>query len=212
MTDQRIIDYVKSALSNNTPIRQIKDNLISKGWTEFDINQALDAATQERIFPKAPKHSRSAMIAILFIVIVSAGVLGFYIVNKKETRPIEAVPQFNPVKDCLENFDCFIQQAQSCKLSKLKFTTQPIDISGIMQTTTTFYETKGAEAGKCVLYVKTLQADANRQADIAEGLDGTCRLNANDLVAMLSKWKQGTFSSEDLKTEECEGTMFVQQP
>ena len=190
MADQRIVDYVKSALSDNMPVRQIKDNLISKGWTELDVNQAIDAATQERIFPKAPKHSRSVMIAILFIIIVSAGAFGFYIVNKKETKPIEAAPTFNVVKDCLENFDCFIQQAQNCKMSKLK-------------TTTTSYEIKGLENGKCGFYIK---------ADTAEGLDGACKFSTNELTALLSKWKEGTFSKDDFKAAECEGKMFVQQP
>ena len=189
MADQRIADYVKSALSSNMPIRQIKDNLISKGWTEFDVNRALDAATHERIFPKAPKHSMSVMIALLFIVIVSAGAFGFYIVNKKEIKPIEAVPTFNLVKDCLDNFDCFIQQAQSCKLSKLK-------------STTTSYEIKGMENGKCALYMKELQADAS--------LDGTCRFSTSDLVMLLGKWKTGTFSTEDFKAAECSGKMFEQ--
>lgn len=192
MTDQRIVDYVKSALSNNMPIRQIKDNLISKGWSELDVNHALDAATQERIFPRAPKHSMSVMMAILLIVIVAAGAFGFYIMNKKETKPsIEAAPTFNLVKDCLDNFDCLIQQAQSCKLSKLK-------------STTTSYEIKGMENGKCALYMKTLQADSS--------IDGTCNFNTNDLIMLLGRWKTGIFSTEDFKAAECSGTMFAQQP
>lgn len=240
MADQRIVDYAKSALSENVSIAQIKENLVSKGWSEFDVNQALDAATQERIFPKAPKHSRSVMLAIFLIVIISAGAFGFYIVNKKDTgSSIEAAPTFNLIKECLENFDCFIQESKSCKTSKLKYTTQPIDIRGVLQTTTNFYEIKGLENGKCVLYIQTLKIDlkfsdnltrqmsasgntqeqitqqeqtSNQEADKLEGLDGTCKFNTNDLTALLNKWKIGTFSTDDFKVAECSGKMFQRQP
>ena len=41
-----------------------------------------------------------------------------------------------------------------------------------------------------------------------EGRDGTCKFNTNDLTEMLTRWKQGTFSTEDWNVAECQGAYF----
>jgi len=100
-----------------------------------------------------------------------------------------------------------------------------------------FYEIKGLEDGKCILYLKvknrsiefsTLmkerllnsgfteeqiqkqEEDANKEAQLLVGKDGTCRFNNNtDLTYFLNKWKEGTFSGSDWAVADCEGKMFT---
>jgi len=36
-------------------------------------------------------------------------------------------------------------------------------------------------------------------------MEQTCKFNTEDLTAMLNRWKQGSFSTEDFDVAECEG-------
>ena len=199
MADQRLADYVKSALSTNKSVEQIKQDLISRGWSNSDINEAFDIATNQQLFHEPKKHPKFLMMFTLLIVIVSAGLIGSNIIKKRgESTQIEAAPTFNLVKDCMDNIDCFIDASKSCKASRLKFTSAPVSMLGA-RTNNTLYETKGLEDGKCALYLK------------ADSLDGVCKYNMTVvLTASLSRWKAGNYSSNDFKIAECSGSMFGQ--
>ncbi|HEY3053683.1 MAG TPA: LysM peptidoglycan-binding domain-containing protein [Thermoanaerobaculia bacterium] len=41
-----------------------------------------------------------------------------------------------------------------------------------------------------------------------EGRSGTCKFTTSDLTAMLTRWKARTFSTDDWKVAECQGTYF----
>jgi hypothetical protein len=139
--------------------------------------------------------------------------------------------------DCQTDLDCFIEASASCRPATVTYTVT-VDVFGLLMTSRSLLEIKGLEADKCVFYMKTEQVDiefseeliqqmlaggatqeqieeqekaANEQADMTtEGADGACRFDAADLAAMLSRWQEGAFSSEDWAVAECGGAMFGQ--
>jgi len=46
MVDQRIVDYIKTNLSDGFPLEQIKTALINVGWQQEEINNAIDSVNQ----------------------------------------------------------------------------------------------------------------------------------------------------------------------
>lgn len=155
------------------------------------------------------------------------------------TIPLEEeIPEAEPTRptNCGTNLDCLIEASKDCSPAKVTHITT-VDLFGMRQTTTSFLEIKGLETGKCIFYIRTENVDiefsnelvqqmlsggatqeeitqqeqeANAQADITEGLDGTCKFNTDDLTAMLNRWKIDAFSTEDWAVAECEGEMFSQ--
>lgn len=143
---------------------------------------------------------------------------------KETTSPTPA--QETPVittLDCKQDFDCFIQASQNCKLAKVDYTATT-DIFGIKQTTESLLEIKGVESNKCTFYLRTEKIDLafpasmpseviSQQKEIykkLEGKVGSCKFITSDLTAMLERWKQGNLSTEDFKATECQGTYFGQ--
>lgn len=127
--------------------------------------------------------------------------------------------------DCkTNNLDCLITSSRNCSPAKLIYSLT-IDISGIKQTTTSFFEIRGVQSGKCVFYLQTEKIDLIFPPDTSqetvnelkeafkkiEGRDGTCKFNAGDLTALLNEWKLGNFSTEDFNVAECEGNYFSQE-
>ncbi len=47
MIDPQLIGYIKDCLSKNIPVEQIKKSLTEKGWSDFDVNEAISLATQQ---------------------------------------------------------------------------------------------------------------------------------------------------------------------
>ncbi len=47
MIDPQLIGYIKDCLSKNIPLEQIKKSLTEKGWSDFDVNEAISLATQQ---------------------------------------------------------------------------------------------------------------------------------------------------------------------
>lgn len=58
MADPRLIKYIQTSLSRNIPIEQIKGILSSKGWKDFDINEAINLATQKKPTQQMPSQRR----------------------------------------------------------------------------------------------------------------------------------------------------------
>ncbi len=139
--------------------------------------------------------------------------------------------------DCGDDYACMIGAAESCRPAQATVTTT-IDMFGMLITTNSSYQILGLESDQCVFYLRTGQQtiafgdefvqqlrdngvtdeqiqqqleEANRQAATVEGLDGTCRFhNSADLAALLGRWRDGQFSTEDWSTADCEGEMFDQ--
>ena len=138
--------------------------------------------------------------------------------------------------DCKTDLDCFIKASESCNQAKVTYA-ETTNVFGIVQTTTLFFEIKGIEEDKCILYIRDEKNDlklsdetiqqmlaggatqeriqeqeqrVNEYADLVEGIDGLCKFNTNDLTSMLDKWKAGNFSTDDWNVAECSGKMFEQ--
>jgi|GEM_PF-5082803 len=121
---------------------------------------------------------------------------------KQETPPVDTV------LDCKQDFNCLIQASTNCKKVKV-VNTSTVDIFGVKQITTSFFEIKGKEEDKCNFYLRTEKVDlvfpaniptevVNQQKEISkkiEGRDGTCKFNNSDLTAMLTRWQKGDFES-----------------
>jgi len=45
MAEQRLVDFIKRALSEGATLEQIKQTLLAKGWAENDVNDAMTLAT-----------------------------------------------------------------------------------------------------------------------------------------------------------------------
>ena len=125
------------------------------------------------------------------------------------------------VIDCQDDFDCFIEISRNCDQGKVVFDST-LDLFGMLITTKTFYEIKGIELNKCILYMRTekqnisfsemliqqmlannntlnqikLQENtANEQVKLVQGKDGTCKFSSNnDLTGLLKKGQAGNFS------------------
>jgi len=99
MVDQRLVNYVKLELSKNFSLNQIKQSLLAKGWSDYDVNEAVSLATQKRTFPttqkptineeSTKKSSKLGIILISIVVIIVIGsVFAFFMFVGKE-KPTE---------------------------------------------------------------------------------------------------------------------------
>ncbi len=150
-----------------------------------------------------------------------------------QAAPPAATPTAFPLA-CGEDTACFLQAAASCSPANVTWTTE-LDMMGMLTTSRTLIEIRGQEGDRCLLYVRTeggsvtftpelidrlrasgltdeqiaeQQQQANLSIESTQGLEGTCRMAPSDLVAMLSRWQEGRFSTEDWEPGECEGSMF----
>ncbi len=49
MTDGRLINWINSQLSKGLFPDQIKQNLLARGWSDYDIDEAIKAANQPKV-------------------------------------------------------------------------------------------------------------------------------------------------------------------
>ena len=268
MTDPRLVDYISSALSRGIPLNQIKKDLLSKGWSPHDVDYAADLASRENFSTKSQNISNTKeessklwiipVVIVVFLIIT--GVFMYFILSDKEKSQETNLPETkqdttqstrSSIIDCGTDMDCLIGASEKCEFAKLT-NNVTINLFGMLITTTSFYEIKGTEANKCVLYLRTenqnidfseeliqqmldggatpeeieqQKQESNKQSELVEGLDGTCKFNSNsDLTSLLGKWKDGNFSggvscslgsegnectsTGDWSVADCEGKMF----
>lgn len=176
------------------------------------------------------KSSKLWIILLLIAVFIFDGILAFLIFSKKETIPETKKPETpileEPIKsagpiDCGTDLDCLITASQNCNPAKVTYDmTTTTDVQpDILTTTITFYEIKGVEENKCLLYLRIEKQDIDFsekriQKELAEGKtqeqiqqdkqeinelfnkigrgkDGTCWFNNNaDLTSFLNNWKK----------------------
>lgn len=136
-------------------------------------------------------------------------------------------------KECGVDFDCFIAAAASCEPASVTWA-YDLDFFGAITSTILYQEIKGFDGDRCVYYQRTDSVEVSysdemvqqmidnglteeqieEQRSLAEeaaqqaGYDDTCLISTNDLVALLTRWQQGTFSTEDYDTAECSGKVF----
>ena len=151
-----------------------------------------------------------------------------------ETVVVEEEPD-SPL-DCIDDMECFIQAVEVCQPSNVLFVF-PLDMGGILVSTTTEIAIDGPEEGQCVFRVKTAMvevsyseeaiqqmkdngmSDADIEAqslmieeqNLQAGYDDVCRGSADDLAVMLTNWNNGSFSLDDWDPFTCEGKVFSQE-
>ncbi len=84
MVDQKLIDYVTSAVNKGQTAEQIKTLLHERGWPEEDIDEAIyivTRSTKTTSQPEPGKKGRHKKIYLvgLIIILVIIGVTGYYI-------------------------------------------------------------------------------------------------------------------------------------
>ncbi len=140
-------------------------------------------------------------------------------------------------EDCGDNIDCFIENAEQCSYVSFEYFTSA-NFFGVVQNTTTYYELRGFEGDKCLLYNKYLDVsgaygeelvnvslengmsqeeidEANNELnnnfdELIEGKDSLCKYPVAELVEMIVGWKEGSVSgsSEDVEKYECIGSFY----
>lgn len=237
MIDPRLVSYIKSALSKGIPLNQIKKDLISKGWPPYDVDSAISATVGRRTHIETKPHQRlegeldfRKIYAVAFVLLLVIGGT-IYFLTKDEKRGDKEVPKTeqntsqlasSAIIDCGTDMECLVKKSEKCEPAKLT-NNVTTELFGMIITTTSFYEIRGTEANKCVLYLRTENQDidfseefiqqaiatgitqeeieqqkqeANKQNKlIVNGLDGTCKFGSNsDLTSLLGKWKDSNFS------------------
>jgi len=244
MINQQLLDYIKQQLEQGASREQIKSSLAANGWQAQDIEEGFNAINisalpEQRVNPltKAPMK----IWKIIVVSLVGAGIVGsgIYFVAQKFFKPEEkpklsneltqqlpkesasttpaqeaSAPAAPAILDCKQDLECLIQASVGCEPAKVIHSVIT-DNFGIKQTTVSFIEIKGLEAGRCNFYLRTEKIDLVFPADIPqevinqqkeiykklEGRNGTCGFNTGDLTAMLTRWKKGIFESGAVSCE-----------
>lgn len=136
-----------------------------------------------------------------------------------------------------QKFECFISAAKNCSPTKITSTVQA-DLFGLISESTTFYEIKGWQENKCVFYIKSMsgkvtfsqetiqrlldsgttneqikqqEQELSETAQLIANRDGICKfVNTSNLISLLNKWQEGSFSTNDFKGVDCKGEYFGQ--
>jgi len=88
MADQKVVNYIKTNLSDGFSLEQIKQALIDAGWQQEEINSAIDSVNHGSkdidIIAKQDRGSvnKKLVFVNIFIVIVFCLILGFFLYSK----------------------------------------------------------------------------------------------------------------------------------
>lgn len=111
------------------------------------------------------------------------------------------------IRNCGEDFDCFIESSKTCQPAEVSFTMNFTFL--LPMTSNSLFEIRGLEQNKCIFYQKlgktTLSFPAGTSQSIIdynnqvyqrmEGLDKICQFDTHNLVEGLTRWKLGNFDS-----------------
>lgn len=135
--------------------------------------------------------------------------------------------------DCGEDLGCFSAAGENCTPAIVLFSI-PLDMFGVLITTTTYQEILGMEEGMCVFRIRTEnvtveygeeaiqqlrdsgltdeQIEEQRvmveQQANQEKMDEICRVDTETFTALMDQWAEGSYSTEDWEGLECEGEVF----
>lgn len=114
MANRQLVDYVKEQLSHGVNVNQVRTLLIQQGWSQPDVEAAVDEAYgqhKKRTYQK--HHTHFLGVAIAAIVVLILGVALFLIVFK-QTEPI-VVPQPQPPIDVPRPIPVELSGWQACQ-------------------------------------------------------------------------------------------------
>ena len=123
-----------------------------------------------------------------------------------------------------KGFDCIIEASKTCDPAFITISLSYNYLKMVDVTAAAFSEIRGPEEDKCIFYMRLDEIDlrfsllvpkkkvdeGETLADQLRGTEGICRFETADLTALLYKWREGNFSSEDFDVGECEGEYFDQ--
>ena len=216
-----------------TPVFILEDNSAVEQTQPEQFQPSTQAAQLPAQVPPEPpiqqlvtpvsskKFPWKIIVLILFVLLLIGGVVYAIWAYRNDYFPFQKPTTL----DCGQDFDCFIQASQDCRLAKMG-STVTLDILGIgiQQTTTSLLEIRGVEKNKCTFYIRTENIDlefpptvspetVNQQREIyetLEGREGICKFDTSELTSMFVGWKQGNLSTEDFEVAECQGNYFDQ--
>jgi hypothetical protein len=244
MVNQRLVNYISRQLSYGYSFREIKHALLRNGWHELDVDEALDYLTHRRATSAAlqqrdgtqPGFTVKALVGIATILLMGMFVLTPYLTGPvcDANDPNCVLPGDSGVTaiSCGNDITCFIEAIEGCNPSSVTydFTT---DLFGFVQATSTYYEIRGTESSKCVLYVRVEDAHGHYDENIVQSLvsngmtleqvrkqeqemnfalrstigkDGICKFDTRELTTIFQRMRDGDYSSDDW--DECEGEIF----
>jgi len=211
----------------------IKEYLVSNGYGEQDIYKALQDSNKSSS-NKKPIFIIIAGIAVIVVLVLLFFI--FYDGNKESVDEINSLnvennELNNVASNCAEDLDCFLKAVEKCDISKVEHNTETPILTVSLKATMN-YEIKGKEGDNCIFYLNYSnaeytsdmsnlpegmdEAEAQAQLDSMnkvidehfEGKDGTCIISPTELRGILSRWKQGMYSTEDFPLETCTGPYF----
>lgn len=123
-----------------------------------------------------------------------------------------------------KGFDCIVEASKACDPAFITISLSYNYLKMVDVTAAAFSEIRGPEEDKCIFYMRLDEIDlrfsllvpkkkvdeGETLADQLRGTEGICRFETADLTALLYKWREGNFSSEDFDVGECEGEYFDQ--
>lgn len=80
MADQRLVNYIKSEFSRGISLEQIKQNLISQGWSDYDINEATNMIVPKRETSRAETTAKivkreGTIFSVYYLIKTIVGVI-----------------------------------------------------------------------------------------------------------------------------------------
>ena len=85
MVNQQLVNYIQSNLQRGASLQQIKQGLLAQGWSDYDINEAINLVQGQS---NSKTSKKSFLIIAIIAVIVIAGIFAFFIFGEKEaTEP-----------------------------------------------------------------------------------------------------------------------------
>ena len=166
-------------------------------------------------------------LAIIVILVISVFIGTYYLVTKNKTKGIDQNLKTSSNDQECHDLKCLATASKNCTPKKATIT-QSVDVFGVKQTSTTFYELKSAGQSKCELYTKYLDfkfeypADTSKEAieqnnkHYSEKMlnkDGSCVYSTPVLASLFEEWIKGKMSSGDItKAEKCSGAIYENTP
>lgn len=238
MVNQQLVDWIKNEEAQGYTLRQLYNSLIQQGYNPDEVSEAINIASQpnQQVNPSSKPIKKSFhLLPILIIGVVVIGLIGGYIFfftsqNNKNTN------SDTTVKDCGEDFSCFVSASESCSDAKVNHIIET-NILGVVQKTNNSYELKKLSNGTCSFSLVTNNIDlqysqklldmakrggatqdqidqqlqlTKSQYDILIDKKGTCKGDMGIISSLLKRWQEGSFSSSDWNNLECSGPYFDQ--
>ena len=169
---QQLIDYVKNCFQREVSLEQIKKSLISTGWSDNEINEAVSMVQQEMPSYRKFESKRAlseiisgpafklflipALIMLALLIIIAPL---YFVFNGNNEETISMGPsETTGFNDCKSNFQCFIDASKNCEKTKVK-KTYKTNVLGVEKTISNYYELRGIEDDKCLFYLRVESID-----------------------------------------------------